>query len=177
MTGRERRWLNPDRGPLKILERNLDIVVSRFIYPWLAPLWNPYGGLLERRFGLTDVRVEPLGWPADAPPLRVLLLSDIHAGIFLKPDLLAGLVATLMTEQPDLVAVAGDHVTGHASELAPFLDALRPLARAPLGAWACMGNHDYFGGDSAQIHGGLNGIGVRVLDNESVVLEIGRAHV
>jgi hypothetical protein len=28
MTSRERRWLNPNTGPLKLLERNLDILVS-----------------------------------------------------------------------------------------------------------------------------------------------------
>jgi predicted MPP superfamily phosphohydrolase len=170
MTGRERRWLNPDRGPLKLLERNLDIVVSRFLYPRLARVWNPYGWLLERRFGLTDVEVSPTGWPPGGDRLRVLLLSDIHTGIFLKPDMLAAIVHALMQARPDLVAVAGDHVTGHSSELAPFLDALAPLARAPLGAWACMGNHDYFGGDPGQIRKGLDGIGVRVLRNESVRL-------
>jgi uncharacterized protein len=167
MTGRERRWLNPNRGPLKILERNLDIVVSRFLYPRLSRVWNPYGALLRRRFGLTDATLAPPGWPP-GPPLRVLLLSDIHTGIFLKPDGLAAIVTAVMRERPDLVAVAGDHVTGHSSELAPFLSALAPLARAPLGAWACMGNHDYFGGDPGQIRKGLEGIGVRVLKNEAV---------
>jgi predicted MPP superfamily phosphohydrolase len=177
MTGRERRWLNPDHGPLKLLERNLDIVVSRFLYPRLSRVWNPYGWLLERRFGLTGVQVAPVGWPAGAGRLRVLLLSDIHTGIFLRPDVLAALVKTLMEERPDLVAVAGDHVTGHSSELAPFLDALAPLAEAPLGAWACMGNHDYFGGDPQAIREGLEGVGIRVLRNESVVLGPGGARL
>jgi predicted MPP superfamily phosphohydrolase len=178
MTGRERRWLNPDRGPLKILERNLDILVSRFLYPHLAHAWNPYGWLLRRRLGLTDVEVSPPGWPAGAGRLRVLLLSDIHTGIFLKPDMLASIVDALMQqERPDLVAVAGDHVTGHSSELAPFLDALAPLAGAPLGAWACMGNHDYFGGDPGQIRKGLDGIGLRLLRNESVRLTHGGAGI
>lgn len=176
MTGRERRWLNPNRGPLKLFERNLDILVSRFLYPRLARLWNPYGWLLQRRFGLTDVALRPPGWPAGAS-LRVLLLSDIHAGVFLKPDLLASIVRALMDERPDLVAVAGDHVTGHSSELAPFLEALAPLARAPLGAWACMGNHDYFGGDPEQIRRGLDGVGIRVLRNESVLLALGDARI
>ncbi|HSF02965.1 MAG TPA: hypothetical protein VLA62_08140, partial [Solirubrobacterales bacterium] len=108
MTGRERRWLNPNRGPLKLFERNLDILVSRFLYPRLARLWNPYGWLLQRRFGLTDVELRPPGWPAGAS-LRVLLLSDIHTGIFLKPEVLAAIVRALMDEGPDLVAVAGDH--------------------------------------------------------------------
>ena len=172
MTGRERRWLNPNRGPLKVLERNLDIIVSRFLYPRLSRVWNPYGWLLARRFGLTDVAVTPPGWPP-GPPLRVLLLSDIHTGTFLRPDVLGGIVTTLMQEQPDLVVVAGDHVTGHSSELAPFLPALAPLAAAPFGAWACMGNHDYFGGDPDHIRKGLESAGIRVLRNEAVTLAHG----
>jgi predicted MPP superfamily phosphohydrolase len=173
MTGRERRWLNPNRGPLKILERNLDILISRFIYPHLAPVWNPYSRLLERRFGLTEAELSPPGWPPGGDRLRVLLISDIHTGIFLQVETLATVVKTLMELQPDLVTVAGDVVTGHASELVPFLDALAPLAGARLGAWGCMGNHDYFGGDPEDIRKNLDAIGIRVLENEAVRLRHG----
>jgi predicted MPP superfamily phosphohydrolase len=176
MTGRERRWLNPNRGPLKILERNLDIIVSRFLYPRLAHVWSPYRWLLQRRFGVADIEVSPTGWPVGGGRLRVLLISDIHAGIFLKPDVLAAIVTSLMTLQPDLVAVAGDLVTGHVSELDPFLEALAPLARAPLGAWACFGNHDYFGGDPQHLRRSLERIGLPMLRNESVKLTHGGGH-
>jgi hypothetical protein len=173
MTGRERRWIDPSRGPLKLLERNLDIVVSRFLYPRLGHLWHPYSRVLERRFGVADAEVSPPQWPAGGARLRVLLLSDIHAGIFLRPDALAAVVVALMALQPDLVAVAGDLVTGHVREIEPFLDALAPLARAPLGAWVCYGNHDYFGGDPAQLRTRLGRIGLSVLRNESVQLTHG----
>ena len=173
MTGRERRWLNPNRGPLKILERNLDIIVSRFLYPRLAHVWNPYSGLLKRRFGVADIEVSPRGWPVGGGGLRVLLVSDIHTGIFLKPDALAAIVTSLMALQPDLVAVAGDLVTGHVSELDPFLEVLAPLARAPLGAWVCLGNHDYFGGDPEQLGRSLQRIGLTMLRNDSVKLTHG----
>ena len=173
MTGRELRWLNPNRGPLKILERNLDIVVSRFLYPRLGHLWSPYSRLLERRFGVADIEVSPTGWPVGGGRLRVLLISDIHTGIFLKPDTLAAIVASLMALQPDLVAVAGDLVTGHVSELDPFLEALAPLARAPMGAYVCFGNHDYFGGDPEHLCRSLERIGLPMLRNESVKLTHG----
>ncbi|HEX9822497.1 MAG TPA: metallophosphoesterase [Methylomirabilota bacterium] len=173
MTGRERRWLNPTRGPLKILERNLDIVVSRFLYPHLAPVWNPYRRLLERRFGLAETEISPSGWPAGGGRLKVLLVSDIHSGIFLQPETLSAIVTSLMALRPDVVAVAGDLVTGHASELDPFLDALAPLSAAPLGAWGCLGNHDYFGGDPEQIRRHLDTIGLRILKNETVKLTHG----
>jgi hypothetical protein len=173
MTGRERRWLNPNRGPLKILERNLDLIVSRFLYPRLGHLWSPYSRLLERRFGVADIEVSPAGWPRGAGRLRVLLISDIHAGIFLKPDALAAIVTSLMALRPDLVAVAGDLVTGHVSEIDGFLEALAPLARAPLGAWACFGNHDYFGGNPEHLRRSLERIGLSMLRNESVKLTHG----
>jgi uncharacterized protein len=100
--------------------------------------------------------------------MRVLLLSDIHCGIFLKPETLAKIVQYLMQLGPDLVVVAGDMVTGHSREVRPFLDALAPLSCAPLGAWFCFGNHDYFGGDPEEIRQELQAVGISTLKNESV---------
>ncbi len=142
MTGKERRWINPNKGLLKILERNLDMIVSRFLYPHLSRVWTPYSWLLEKRFVLTETSVSPAGWPRKLNPLRVLLISDIHTGIFLKPQTLADLMLSLMERKPDLVTIAGDIVTGHSSEVRPFLDALAPLSRAPLGAWYAYGNQE-----------------------------------
>jgi uncharacterized protein len=174
MTGRERRWINPNKGLVKIFERNLDVIVSRFLYPRLSRVWNPYSWLLERRFVLAEASVSPRGWPRNLDPLRVLLISDIHAGIFLKPQTLADIVVSLMNLEPDLVAIAGDIVTGHSSEVDPFLGALAPLSRAPLGAWYGHGNHDYFGGDPEEIRKGLGSIGITTLNNASVALAHGR---
>jgi predicted MPP superfamily phosphohydrolase len=174
MSGRERRWINPTKGLIKILERNMDIVVSRYLYPHLSRVWNPYSWLLERRLVVTEASVSPLGWPRRLDRLRVLLISDIHTGIFLKPHTLSGIVLSLMELKPDLVTSAGDIVTGHSSEVRPFLDALAPLSRAPLGAWYAYGNHDYFGGDPEEIRDDLGTIGITTLKNESVALTHGR---
>jgi predicted MPP superfamily phosphohydrolase len=174
MTGRERRWVNPNNGMLKLLERNADIVVSRFLYPHLSALWNPYSWLLKKRFAVAEASLSPQGWPANVDPLKVLLLSDIHCGIFLKPQILAKVIASLMELKPDLVAIAGDIVTGHASELNEYLDALAPLAGASLGAWYCYGNHDYFGGDPEDIRKNLKSIGITTLKNDAVLLTYGK---
>ncbi len=171
MTGKERRWLNPNKGAFKLLERNVDMVISRFFYPYLSAVWNPYSWLLEKRFALAETSLSPQGWPAELDPLRVLLLSDIHCGIFLKTQTLAKIISSLMELNPDLVAIAGDIVSGHASELSEFLDALAPLSRAPLGAWYCYGNHDYFGGDPEDIRKDLDSIGISTLKNDSALLK------
>jgi uncharacterized protein len=176
MTGRERRRLNPNKGLLKVLERRVDVFVSRFLYPHLLGLWHPYSWLLPRRFSLAEISISPAGWPRELTRLRVLLISDIHTGIFLKPEILAEIVASLMEVEPDLVAVSGDAVTGQASDLDRFLPALAPLARAPLGAWYCHGNHDYFGRDPEEIRKRLRSIGITTLRNEAVILARGNGH-
>src|SRR5499426_3298251 len=71
MTGRERRWLNPNKGAFKLLERNMDILISRFLYSHLAAVWNPYSWLLEKRFVLAETSLSPQDWPAEVNPLRV----------------------------------------------------------------------------------------------------------
>ena len=143
-TGRERRWLDSRRGLIKRSERFVDRVVARYVYPHLFGLWHPYCWQLPRRFTVATATVEPARWPRDVPDLRVLLLSDIHTGAFLRPVVLESIFAQLMRFRPDLVAIAGDIVEGRLEDLDGFLPALGTLAAAPLGAWYCLGNHDYF---------------------------------
>src|SRR5215510_4607088 len=174
MTGRERRWINPNKGIFKRLERNADMIVSRVLYPHLSARWNPYSWLLEKRFALAETALSPQGWPAELAPLKVLLISDVHCGIFLKPETLAKIISSLIQLKPHLVAIVGDIVTGRASELNECLDALAPLSHAPLGAWYCYGNHDYFGGDPEDIRKNLKSIGITTLKNDSMFLKHGK---
>jgi len=170
VTGTERRQINPNSGLIKLAERYADLAVSRFIYPLLGHVWSPYCWILERRFRLADTTLSPSRWPRGLAPLRVLLITDIHAGIFLKPETFWRIVRKLMQTEPDLVVVGGDLVTGHVSEATPCIDALALLADAPLGAWFCFGNHDYFGGDPEELRANLEAVGIKTLKNESVVL-------
>ena len=117
-------------------------------------------------------RVAAAGWPAAVPPLRLLLLSDIHVG---GPDMPPARVSRIVEQinrlGPDIVLIAGDFVTdkrlatrhySHDEAVAP-LAALRPR----LGTVAVMGNHDHWR-DSAAAHRALARAGIRVLDNQAV---------
>jgi predicted MPP superfamily phosphohydrolase len=177
MTGTERRRMNPNRGLIKLGERYADIFVSRFVYPLIGPIWNPYSWLLERRFTVAETRLAPAGWPRGVAPLRVLLITDIHAGVFLRPDTLWSIVHALMGMKPDLVIVGGDLVTGHVSEATRYLDILAALSDAPLGAWFCFGNHDYFGGEPDELRDNLAAVGIRTLKNQSAILTHGAASI
>jgi predicted MPP superfamily phosphohydrolase len=169
----ERRWLDPNRGVFKLLERNADLLMSRFLYPYLFGLWNPYSRLLAKRFSLAEISISPPRWPPRLPSLKVLLLSDIHTGIFLKPKVFSEVVRSLTALEPHLVAIAGDIVTSEASDLNGFLPALAPLSDAPLGAWYCYGNHDYFTGEPEKIRQDLEAVGITTLVNQSVRLTHG----
>ena len=170
MTGRERRRINPNRGIIKLTERYTDVLFSRFVYPFLGHFSSPYCWVLEHRFSLAETTLAPPGWPKDLAPLRVLLITDIHGGVFLKPQTLSSIIRSLMQMKPDLVLVVGDLVSGHVSEAVRYLDALAQLTNAPLGAWFCLGNHDYFGGDPLELMENLAVIGIKTLKNENASL-------
>ena len=98
MTGKERRLMNPNRGLIKLFERYMDMAISRYVYPLFGHIWSPYSWLLERRFTLAET-IAPTRWPAGLAPLRVLLITDIHAGIFLKPETLWQIVLSSNAHQ------------------------------------------------------------------------------
>lgn len=91
-------------------------------------------------------------WPAGAPPITILLLSDVHAsGLWMPPDRVKRIVAGLNRTRPDMVLIAGDLVSE--SLLFPTIasrDAVAPLGglRAPMGVYAVLGNHDHARGVS-----------------------------
>jgi predicted MPP superfamily phosphohydrolase len=173
MTGRERRWLNPNRGIFKRIERVIDRFASRYVFPHLFGIWSPYSWQLPRRLGIAEATIQPRPWPRTMAELRVLLLTDIHAGPFLRPEVLGSVLAELMGLEPDLVAIGGDVVGGSSHDLDPFLERFVPLTQAPLGAWFCMGNHEYFTPDPGHVVEQLASIGIRTLRNHAVRLEFG----
>lgn len=110
-------------------------------------------------------------WPAGVPPLKVLLVSDIHVGnIGMTRNRLARIVAQLNTTKPDVVLLAGDFLVGEteAGAAQNTLD-LAPLAglRAAKGVYAVPGNHDHWTNLQA-IKSSLNNAGVKVLENQAV---------
>lgn len=80
-------------------------------------------------------------FPGLAAPLTVLQLSDVHIrGV---DDALRGLCARISAVQADLVVLTGDVVTrGWQREATDLF--FSSLPRTPLGAWAIMGNWEYW---------------------------------
>ncbi len=108
--------------------------------------------------------------------LRVVHLSDLHAGRNVPTRYLERCVEIANESSPDLVVLTGDYLQwdeGYIETLARLLDQLR----APLGVYAVLGNHDYginspsgprlFDGATAGLVRAMESAGVRVLRNES----------
>ncbi len=74
--------------------------------------------------------------------LRIGQISDIHSGSFFNKTAVEGGVDLLLAEKPDLFVFTGDLVNNETSEVKDY----KPIfarARAPLGAFSTLGNHDY----------------------------------
>ncbi|MEJ0069891.1 MAG: metallophosphoesterase [Pseudomonadota bacterium] len=119
-------------------------------------------------------------WPPDAPPLRIALIGDLHAGApFIDLDKVARVVALTNAENPDLIVLLGDYVIQRVPGGRPIpIEATASVLgglRAPLGTIAVLGNHDWWG-DGGRIRAELERAGITVLENQAVRREFhGRA--
>lgn len=114
------------------------------------------------------------------PPLRIGLISDTHVGSPPYHDKrLAWLMARMNAERPDVIVFLGDYAAGHeamgdrsAGDRAQVLQgaAILGQARAPLGSYGVLGNHDWWF-DGPAIEAAAQGAGVRMLENAAVRVE------
>src|SRR4051812_22300934 len=121
---------------------------------------------------LRETSIALPGYPADAPPLRVALLTDTHmGGPDQSPKRLERIVAAVNALKPDLILLGGDY-KGEA-KLPGFSysreAAVAPLGRlrAPLGVVAVLGNHDHWDDADAWTRL-LQRAGITVLRNAAV---------
>ena len=110
------------------------------------------------------------GMPADARPVTIALLSDLHvAGPDMPPSRLARIVGQVNSLQPELVVSGGDF-SGRkfgAHNYSPA-EIVAPLAglRSRLGTFAVLGNHDQWH-NAADLRGELSRQRITVLRNSA----------
>mgnify|MGYP003576078220 CR=1 FL=1 len=111
-------------------------------------------------------------WPANTPPIRVALLTDLHVqGPDLSPERMARIAEQVNAQKPDLILIAGDFSGDRTlrtrlyseAEIAASLKGLK----APLGVYAVLGNHDHWR-DGAAMRRAVEAAGIPVLANQAV---------
>ncbi|SEB93789.1 Uncharacterized metallophosphoesterase Cj0846 (plasmid) [Tsukamurella tyrosinosolvens] len=125
---------------------------------------------------VTHTQVKLASMPAAFGPLKVALITDIHAGPVRTRGFVQGVVDRANAERPDLVLMAGDLIDGTVAQIGDDLTPLRDL-RAPLGVFAVTGNHEYYAGDVVNWVQRWRDVGVTPLTNASARLERGGATV
>ena len=80
-------------------------------------------------------------------PIRIVGISDLHLGYTISKKELSKWIGMINTEKPDLVIIGGDLLD---NQLRPVLhhslDTELKKIKAPMGVYACTGNHEYISG-------------------------------
>jgi predicted MPP superfamily phosphohydrolase len=129
-----------------------------------------YGVAFERhRIQLFERPLNVVGLPPALDGLRVGFLTDVHLSAMVPASDVTRAVDLLAAARPDVIALGGDYVTdADVSRAAPVAELLAPLASAPLGAFAVLGNHD----DDRVVPTALSARGFTVLRDQRTRLTI-----
>ena len=169
-----RPFFDPRRGWIRRFERRVSNALARRVFPRVPGLSVFYDRQLQRGLVLSETEVELAQLAPAFDRLRILFVSDIHAGSFVSPKTLAATFQRLLATEPDVILVGGDLVTTALEEFAESREAFAKL-RAPMGVFAVLGNHDHYTRDPDRLRDMIENVGIRVLHNHSVALRRGDA--
>ncbi len=129
-----------------------------------------YGYAYERhRLARVTLDLPIIGLPPGLDGLRIGLITDIHHSATVSPDDVTRAVNVLRELDPDLIVLGGDYVTfGDRQYVGPVAELLSPLANAPSGSFAVLGNHD----DDRDMPAALAARGFTVLRDQRTALTI-----
>jgi predicted MPP superfamily phosphohydrolase len=165
---------DPSRGWFRRLERRVSNVLASRVFPALPGLSGLYDRQLKRGLVLSEAELVLARLPPVFDGLRILFISDIHAGTFVSPKMLGATFQRLLSTEPDVILVGGDLVTVALEEFVETRAAFAKL-RAPMGVFAVLGNHDHYTRDPDRLTDMIEEAGIRVLHNRSVALRRGHA--
>lgn len=101
-----------------------------------------YGFSNKYRYQLRNLELAFENLPHSFKGLRIVHISDIHAGSFTDKQAVLKGVEKIMKEKADIILFTGDLVNNKADEMDDYLDVFSRLS-APLGVYSVLGNHDY----------------------------------
>jgi uncharacterized protein len=129
-----------------------------------------YGVSYERhRLARVEQDIPVSGLPHALDGLRIGFLTDVHHSASVSTQAVTRAVETLRAAAPDLIALGGDYVTfGNRAFVEPVAELLAPLAHAPLGSFAVLGNHD----NDREMTAALQRRGFTVLRDEFARFEV-----
>ncbi len=134
----------------------------------IATGWGTWCGIKAPEVTTIDLPIADM--PADAAPIRMVQLSDLHADSTKGAEFYQDIVKRTNELKPDVVVITGDFADGTVQECGSALTPLRELD-APMGVYAVTGNHDYFWGTAGWL-GFLKALGVEFVDGKREMLSV-----
>ena len=142
--------------PDRLLTRRRFLARATYAYAGAGVALSSYG--IWSAYRLPQVTRRTLVFP-DLPSgldgLKLLHLSDLHAGIHLGEDAMQEIVARVNALRPDLIVQTGDMIDISRAYIPPYVRAFRELS-APLGVVTVLGNHDRYTGEREVIRACLD---------------------
>ena len=133
--------------------------------------YGAMSGTLQARSDPEIVRLELRfpSLPEGLDGLRIVQLSDLHAGPLMHSGQMDRWRRLAEAERPELLLITGDIVDSLPEEAEDFVAAFQGF-RAPRGIYAILGNHDYFT-DPRPIWGALEAMDITFLENRHALVE------
>jgi len=130
-----------------------------------------YGSFIEPRIIVVNEQFVDLQTQEESgEQISVVVLSDIHAGVYKKSHFVERIVEMVNAQQPDLVLIAGDFILDSKKDV-HWLEPLSEL-EAQLGVYAVLGNHDYHHQAESFVLDGLDAYGLTVLVDEQMRVKV-----
>lgn len=145
------------------------IPVTLALAPFALALYGTlYGARALRREKVTiPVAGLPDGWHG----VRIVQLSDLHAGRHVTGERLRAIARRAARLKPDLLVVTGDIVHNSPAFARQAAEAIASIPSVH-GIFACLGNHDFWAGPDL-VERELVRAGVQVLRNRGLLLDRG----
>ena len=119
-------------------------------------------GVRQRRLDLPNL---PTEWEG----LRILQISDVHAGPYMDADRMMRMRDMAGPLDPDIIVFTGDQMDRRDSDADIFAHGFSGIS-APMGVWGILGNHDHFI-DPKRSEWALEAAGIQPLINSAVTFE------
>lgn len=139
-------------------------------YAFIGSMYSIYN---RDDFQVKNVSLQIRSLPDALSGLRIVMISDIHSGLYMTQENMAKYAEELNKLNGDLIFMPGDFVTSKTREVIPFVKSFSEV-KSRHGIYACLGNHDYFADPNA-ITDRLRENGFTVLRNETTELSINGA--
>lgn len=135
----------------------------------VAPfVFSGYGAVCASR----DFEVKKIGL-AFGRRLRVVQLTDIHAGIYMTREEMKRIADMVSGLEPDLFLLTGDYISNSPRFLPDCIEEMARV-RARYGTFASLGNHEHWFSDLREVRTVFSRCGIPLLVNSHAVIDSGQ---